>query len=88
VIRGYPDSIFSLAEDKYLRIENLLALFLRTTLKYTRNGAFLETCATWNDKKYCYREFSFSLYKKLTFHFSSAKYEFFCEATTKNHFDY
>jgi hypothetical protein len=44
----------------------------------------MHMCAYWDDKQSSYWEFSFSMHKKINFHFLSVKIGFFCEASTEN----
>jgi hypothetical protein len=41
-------------------------------------------CAYWDGKQSSYWEFSFSMHKKINFHFLSVKIGFFCEGSTEN----
>jgi hypothetical protein len=47
----------------------------------------VQKCSTWNDKQCWWRKFSFSLHKKLIFHFLSATNRYFCEGGTKIQFE-
>ena len=48
------------------------------------DDALWQKGASWHFKQHCQLEFSTCSYKKMIFHFSSAKYSFFCEAATKS----